>query len=250
MGSFFLGQIFLDLGDAAQAEHWFERARELVPPGSPWSEMFMEPLFMYRREEAKALDIARSTMAFCRICVFTLAHLRNHDLRTGHYDDARARYARAFPDLLIAGEPTVNEGNLEPAIDLASVLIKTGEQERADLLLDRALMILPTIPRLGMDGYGISDVRIYALQGNTEAALASLRQAIDQGWRGTWWFYLGHDISLESIRDEPEYQSMVEEIESDMAAQLERVRAMEANGELEPIPDIGFNSTSSDDLRQ
>ncbi len=134
--------------------------------------------------------------------------------------------------------------------DLASVLIKTGEQERADLLLDRALMILPTIPRLGMDGYRISDVRINALQGNTEAALASLRQAIDLGWRATWWFYLGHDISLESIRDEPEYQTMVEEIEADMAAQLERVRAMEANGELEPTPDIGFNPTPSNDLRQ
>ena len=62
--------------------------------------------------------------------------------------------------------------------------------------------------------------------------------------------YLGHDLSLESIRDEPEYQTMVEEIEADMAAQLERVRAMEANGELEPIPDIGFNPTPSNDLRQ
>ena len=134
--------------------------------------------------------------------------------------------------------------------DLASVLIKTGEQERADLLLDRALTILPTIARLGMDGYAISDVRIYALQGNTEAALASLKQAIDLGRRDAWWFYLGHDLSLESIRDEPEYQTMVEEIEADMAAQLERVRVMEANGELEPIPDIGFNPTPSDDLRQ
>ncbi len=62
--------------------------------------------------------------------------------------------------------------------------------------------------------------------------------------------YLGHDLSLESIRDEPEYQTMVEEIEADMAAQLQRVRAMEANGELEPIPDIGFNPTPSNDLRQ
>jgi DNA invertase Pin-like site-specific DNA recombinase len=100
-------------------------------------------------------------------------------------------------------------------------------------------MILPTIPRLGIDGYGISDARIYALQGKTEAALASLRQAIDQGWRGTWWFYLEHDSSLDSIRDEPEFQDMLDEIKADMATQLERVRVMEANGELEPIPDPG-----------
>ncbi len=30
---------------------------------------------------------------------------------------------------------------------------------------------------------------------------------------------------------------MVEEIKADMAAQLERVREMEASGELEPIPE-------------
>jgi hypothetical protein len=32
--------------------------------------------------------------------------------------------------------------------------------------------------------------------------------------------------------------SIVAEIEADMAAQLERVREMERNGELEPIPEI------------
>ena len=31
---------------------------------------------------------------------------------------------------------------------------------------------------------------------------------------------------------------MVEEIKADMTAQLERVREMEANGELEPIPEL------------
>ena len=31
---------------------------------------------------------------------------------------------------------------------------------------------------------------------------------------------------------------MVEEVRADMAAQLERVREMERNGELEPIPEL------------
>ncbi len=38
--------------------------------------------------------------------------------------------------------------------------------------------------------------------------------------------------------DDPEFQAMVEEIEADMAAQLARVREMERNGELAPIPEI------------
>jgi hypothetical protein len=68
--------------------------------------------------------------------------------------------------------------------------------------------------------------------------LSALRQAIDEGWRGVWWYYLQHDPNLESLHDEPEFQAMVAEIEADMAAQLERVREMERNGELEPIPEV------------
>jgi hypothetical protein len=43
---------------------------------------------------------------------------------------------------------------------------------------------------------------------------------------------------LESLHDEPEYQAMIAEIETDMATQLARVREMERNGELEPIPGV------------
>ncbi len=49
---------------------------------------------------------------------------------------------------------------------------------------------------------------------------------------------LERSSNLESLRDEPEFQAMVAEIEADMAAQLAHVREMERNGELEPIPDV------------
>jgi hypothetical protein len=68
--------------------------------------------------------------------------------------------------------------------------------------------------------------------------LSALRQAIDEGWRDFWWYLLKHDPTLESLHDEPEFQAMVAEIEADMAAQLARVREMERNGELEPIPEV------------
>ncbi len=98
------------------------------------------------------------------------------------------------------------------------------------MLLDRSLKYIQTIPRLGFwNGYWISDVRIYALQGKTEKALAALRHAVDERWRVNSWYYLEHDPVLDSIRDEPEFQVMVEEIKADMAAQLARVRAMEAS---------------------
>jgi hypothetical protein len=49
---------------------------------------------------------------------------------------------------------------------------------------------------------------------------------------------LKYEPDLVSLHEEPEYQAMVAEIEADMAAQLERVREMERNGELEPIPEV------------
>jgi hypothetical protein len=51
-------------------------------------------------------------------------------------------------------------------------------------------------------------------------------------WRST------DSIPFSPLHDEPEYQAMIEEIEADMAEQLARVREMERNGELEPIPEI------------
>ena len=132
----------------------------------------------------------------------------------------------------------VDGSNWRAAIDLALVLSKTGEQERADLLLNRSFQHIQSRPRLSVFGYGIADVKIYALQGDKQKALTALKRAIDEGWRGLWWYSLKLDPILESLHDEPEFQAMVAEIEADMAAQLARVREMERNGELEPIPEL------------
>jgi len=163
------------------------------------------------------------------------AYLRDRDLRAGRYAQARARYEAAFPELLNENEPEIDGTNYGAAINLALILSATGERDRADLLLESSLAFIETIQRLGFEGSWISDVQIYALQGRTAEALGALREAIDSGWRSLWWYYLKHDRNLDSIRNEPEFQAMVKEIEVDMATQLERVRGMEREGELAPV---------------
>ncbi len=232
-----LGLLYLHLGDDRHAEDWINRSMALGSETRFPNETMMW-LHVYRGEDAEALDLARKVLTINPTAVwYILAYLGNHDLRVGRYAEARARYEKTFPKLLNDDEPTIDITNFAPAIDLALVLSKTGEQERANLLLDRSLTFIETIPRLGWAGYLISDVQIYALQGQTAEALAALREAIDAGWRTFWWYYLEHDKNLDSIRHEPEFEAMVDEIKADMAAQLERVRAMEASGELEPIPE-------------
>jgi tetratricopeptide (TPR) repeat protein len=229
-----LGSLFLNLGDFDRAESWIERSLELGPE-SFWPNFAMHTLHLYRGDEA-ALDSARRVFALNPPFVPDL--LRDHELRAGRYTEARALYEKSYPELLNEGDPTIDGSNWGAAIGLALVLSRTGEQEHADLLLNRSFQHIQTLPRLSFYGYGIADVKIYTLQGEKQKALLALRQAIDEGWRSLWWYYLKYDPTLESLHAEPEFQAMVAEIEADMAEQLARVREMERNGELEPIPEV------------
>ena len=124
------------------------------------------------------------------------------------------------------------------ALDLAPVLIELGAQQRAEVLLDMVMdTVLTSNTRLGMRGYGITDVARYALLGQTDEALTALEVAVDAGWRGDWQYAAEYDSNLNSIRDDPRFQAAFAVIEADMATQLANVREMEASGELEPIPE-------------
>jgi tetratricopeptide (TPR) repeat protein len=237
-GAALLGQLFLDLGDLDRAEYWSERAGELAPE-SFYSNLTMQLVHLYRGDLSAALEYGR--VAFESGINVDLAYpsfepVRIYEMRAGRYLEARAAFERIAPELLNEDFPKVESKNYRAAIDLALISSKTGEQERADLLLESSLQFIQQSPRLGFYGYEVADVQIYALQGEKQKALSALQQAIDEGWRRFWWYYLKFDPTLESLHGEPEYQAMVGEIEADMAAQLERVREMERRGELAAIP--------------
>ncbi len=234
-----LGEIFMDLGDLDRAEYWVRRSIELGPE-SYIANHSMQFLHLHRGDEVAALEYGRKAneIGSAWDTLFSFQLIADHELRAGRYSEARAVYEENRPELLGEDAPNVEYRNARVAIDLASVLSRTGEQERADLLLKRSFERIRTRPRsIGMR-YPISDVEIYALQGENKKALSALRQAIDEGWRGLWWYSLRLDPGLESLHEEPEYQAIVAEIEADMAVQLARVREMERNGELEPIPEL------------
>ena len=140
---------------------------------------------------------------------------------------------------LFDDNPTIDGTNYLAAIDLALVLTLMAQQEQADRLLNGAFDYIQTIPRLGWEGYGIADVHIHALRGEVDAALTAFRRAIDQGWRPIGQHPLGRDPNLSILHDQPAFRSMLDELDADMAAQLERVTAMELAGELEPMPASG-----------
>jgi TolB-like protein/Tfp pilus assembly protein PilF len=235
-----VGWLFLDLGDLERAEYWIKRSIALGPDGFI-PNLAMQHLHLYRGDPVAARESGRRAFETDHYWAYQNHSYRPdrlYEMRAGRYAEARAVFEKIAPELLSEDSPEIGNTNYRAAIDLALILSKTGEQERADWLLEGSLQYIQRLSRFGDDGYRIADAQIYALQGDKQKALSTLRQAIDEGWRVNWRFDLEYDPLLESLHDEPEYQAMIAEIEADMAAQLARVREMDRNGELAPIPEL------------
>ena len=217
---------------------WIDRGLELGPR-TFWA-VWASTLFnLYTGDEVATQADARTLLELYPRNWGSLFILRNADLAAGRYDVARSRYARAFRELTDPEVPEVTVSNYQAAVDLALVLIRLNEQERANDLLAGSLMAIETLPRHGMNGYSITDARIYSLQQRPQQALNALRQAVDEGWRIFSWLYLQHDPSLDALRAEPEFQRLHAELQADLAAQAERVSDLKASGELAsnvPVP--------------
>ncbi len=158
--------------------------------------------------------------------------LSNADVKRGDYAAARARYAKAYPELFATEPPKIHISNFFFAINLVPVLQKTGERARASVLLDRIEEFIRTIPRMGELGYWITDVQIYALRGQKAKALAALRAAEKAGWRYAWRYFRDFDPNLASIRNEPEFKAVFADIERDMARQRAELAARPKNAPL------------------
>jgi TolB-like protein/Tfp pilus assembly protein PilF len=221
----YIGLLYLDLGDDKQAAQWIDKAIELGAT-TYRPNVAKALLALYRGDDQAIATYAAKAMEY-RPNVWwgwaALAQLRNDDLRANRPEQALERYEREFPALADTEGIQVNRTNFRVAIDYSLVLARSGNQQRANDLLDLCMKFINTIPRMGQEGYWIADAAIHALRGDTQAALTALRDAIDQGWRANWWYFLKHDPNFDAVRDEPEFQAIVEEVGSDMADQLSRL---------------------------
>ena len=221
---------YLEIGDADSAKLWLDKSLALGSD-SFWPAWANLLYYTYIGDTEAALSAAHRLHEIDPEFWGALNALRNADLDAGRYEAARSRYARVYPELIEPEVPVVSESNYRTSVDLALVLMRNGEQKRADDLLEGSLRAIESIPRLG-DGHWITDVRIYALQQRPQLALDALREAIDDGWRVFAWYFFDHDPTLDSLRDEPEFQRMVAEVKADMANQARRVAEMQASGDL------------------
>jgi Tfp pilus assembly protein PilF len=160
-----------------------------------------------------------------------LRQVRDAALQSGDLDVAHGWYRDRHPELFDRA-PDFDVDNINAAADLALLLRQADKADAAAALVAAGINWYETELPQGVYGYvtGIAYVDLLALSGDSQAALDTLRAAVDYGWRYGWPWYLASK-NLDSIREAPEFQAIVAELEADMATQLEVLRALPDMGE-------------------
>jgi tetratricopeptide (TPR) repeat protein len=249
-GPSWVAQTYFDLGDVAAAEYWNDEASRRDPE-EPWVRMMAALLHLYHGDEDETVAIARELARPDSHNRYASRGIALHmvaapDLATGNYEDIITRYLTHYPELVDGTFPTERllpiDSDAREAfmvtLDLASAYLHAGQEAKAESLFSLVESELPHWSKAAVWGHGIADVELHALRGDKDPALAALREHVVTGIGYRWRWQLLYNPNLESIRDTPEFATIVAEIEADMAEQLARVREMQRNGELTAIPEL------------
>jgi TolB-like protein/tetratricopeptide (TPR) repeat protein len=221
---------YIEFGD-------YDKVAELfvgVTAGHPLYELGLGMEKAFQGDFAGAIEIIENSIeGLENPRQFQLSLIAAFAVFAGDFDKARKYAELRNPEFVADADPEVDAFNVGNLIRYAFILQNLGENKRADTLLETAMNVVRTLPRIGLAGHGIRDVQILALQGKTLEALAALRDAIDEGFRGTvasngW--PLAIDPYLNSLRGQPGFQVMVSELDDAVTAMQQRLAQVEQSG--------------------
>ncbi len=219
-----LSNIYLHLGDDAQATRWLGEANR-IEPNEFFSRRMTMVMHLYRKEYAAAAAEARRGLAEYPGDSMFLKVLKDHYLNEGKVEPAMQLYEEAFPEFFAVGGPQVGNRNYWFAIDCANVLQKANRHAEARAMLRGAQQVIDGHPVQNNHTQHALRAAVHSLNGDSQAALTSLRRAIDTGWRRNAFYHFDRDPNFDVIRGEPEFQSMMAEVRAESAEQLQELRA-------------------------
>lgn len=220
-----LAGLYLDLEDDSLAAELLDDATNRWPDRTNVNAT-AQLLAVYRGDQLAAMRYAGKVLETSPKHPAGLHRLSEADIARGDPAAARARMTLAYPGLLAAVPEEVTRSNLGVALIAASILLASGDPGRARVLLDRSERVIRTMPRLGLHGYGISDMHIAVMRGDKPGAVRALREAVKAGWRGPWWrAQLLFDRDTVALHSDAGFEAAVAEIRRDMAKQRAELAA-------------------------
>ena len=142
---------------------------------------------------------------------------------------------QAHPELF-EQNPSLDASNVLQAIDAVHLLRKEQQNDVAEKLLQAVLATYARPYAVTRPWHSSGKAQALAMLGETRAALDELRRQVDAGWRLFWRWETELNPNFASLREEPEFQAMVEFLRTDMARQRQSLRALEASGDIQAPP--------------
>lgn len=203
----FLASLYLDLDD-------FSSAETLIRPIADTEEATNTrvQVALARNQIGVATELIHAWKSsdpneFCALYEMVIGHDR-------HAEELYSQIASKV-DLLSLSK-NISWGYYPP-LNAAHLLLKRGEIATADALLavsrDRLLRLLEEPHAASGASYLLAS--IYAMRGDTEHALAYLRDAVDSGWTRHWFAPI--DPNLVHLRDNSDFQALIDRVRADMA---------------------------------
>jgi len=152
----------------------------------------------------------------------------------GELEKAREYILLQSPILARDSDLQIDRYTVRNIVKLAYIAIENGDVTEGTDMLNATLPVVQSLPRLGMFGQGIRDVRILALLGRKEDALQALQAAIAGGYRSSISFdpwLLENDPFLDSIRDDSRFAAVLDDLEALNEVMRTRVMQAEESGD-------------------
>jgi tetratricopeptide (TPR) repeat protein len=237
--AWWVASVYADLGAAKEALAWIERALEAGPGSSlTWFVAYQVYYTLGFPDEAKQC-LLRS-VELDPGSAFALHALGTWEIAQGSAEEALERWRLAFPLFAISENPAVDASNLRPLLYYADNLMEAGETSQAVSLLKHCLDVLDRWRRSNFVLESVAldfEQEIYAALELREEFLAAMRVAIvdRQAYWGNWMYAFP---LCDFIRDDPEFQELMDILHENLARQYERIQEMERNGEMPPAPGV------------
>jgi len=219
------------LGDTEQAIAWGEKYLSLWP-GSNIAESLRRDMHWYQGNDAQVRQIVLKTLEKRPKTYWSLYFATDLDLKQGNVEQAMARFRNTYPELFDS-DAEVKPGGIGTAVLVATVLAESGENEQAGRLAFQVLRLKKIMSR---PVHFVIRHYIFAndAKGDETGTLETIQKYFDEGGSP---YYLERTHFLKPYFELPAYRAMAEERKAELADQLDRIRKMEANNELAPLPE-------------